>query len=185
MFTTTANRSCAADAYALAVLMLNHPDDIPEVPEMSKHDDDEFEDDEELEDEETFEGDSEDGDEQDDEAEDDSDDETPDDHETEICMIRTRYLRNLLRFYRFCFNRDEFFNVFEDDKDEVPGYAVLASPVFQYPFFDSYRLAAARYATRLEVPSMVGVLLNDMEANDLETHYMKGWSLMKKKAKRI
>ena len=188
MFTTTANRSCAADAYALAVLMLNHPDDIPEVPEMAKHDDDEFEDDEELEDEETFEGDSEDGDEQDDEAEDDSeddsDDETPDDPETEICMIRTRYLRNLLRFYRFCFNRDEFFNVFEDDKDEVPGYAVLASPVFQYPFFDSYRLVAARYATRLEVPSMVGALLNDMEANDLETHYMKGWSLMKKKGEK-
>ena len=188
MFTSTANRSCAADAYALAVLMLNHPDDIPEVPEMAKHDDDEFEDDEELEDEETFEGDSEDGDEQDDEAEDDSDDETedetPDNPETEICMIRTRYLRNLLRFYRFCFNRDEFFNVFEDDKDEVPGYAVLASPVFQYPFFDSYRLAAARYATRLEVPSMVGALLNDMEANDLETHYMKGWSLMKKKGEK-
>ena len=190
MFTTTANRSCAADAYALAVLMLNNPDEIPEVPEMAKDADDEFEDDEELEDEETFEGDSEDGDEQDDDSEDDSEDdsdeedETPDDSETEICMIRTRYLRNLLRFYRFCFNRDEFFNVFEDDKDEVPGYAVLASPVFQYPFFDSYRLAAARYATRLEVPSMVGVLLNDMEANDLETHYMKGWSLMKKKGEK-
>ena len=190
MFTTTANRSCAADAYALAVLMLNNPDEIPEVPEMAKDADDEFEDDEELEDEETFEGDSEDGDEQDDDSEDDSEDEsdeedeTPDDSETEICMIRTRYLRNLLRFYRFCFNRDEFFNVFEDDKDEVPGYAVLASPVFQYPFFDSYRLAAARYATRLEVPSMVGALLNGMEANDLETHYMKGWSLMKKKGEK-
>ena len=190
MFTTTANRSCAADAYALAVLMLNNPDEIPEVPEMAKDADDEFEDDEELEDEETFEGDSEDGDEQDDDSEDESEDEsdeedeTPDDSETEICMIRTRYLRNLLRFYRFCFNRDEFFNVFEDDKDEVPGYAVLASPVFQYPFFDSYRLAAARYATRLEVPSMVGALLNDMEANDLETHYMKGWSLMKKKGEK-
>ena len=190
MFTATANRSCAADAYALAVLMLNNPDEIPEVPEMAKDADDEFEDDEELEDEETFEGDSEDGDEQDDDSEDDSEDEsdeedeTPDDSETEICMIRTRYLRNLLRFYRFYFNRDEFFNVFEDDKDEVPGYAVLASPVFQYPFFDSYRLAAARYATRLEVPSMVGVLLNGMEANDLETHYMKGWAYMKKKGEK-
>ena len=190
MFTTTANRSCAADAYALAVLMLNNPDEIPEVPEMAKDADDEFEDDEELEDEETFEGDSEDGDEQDDDSEDESEDEsdeedeTPDDSETEICMIRTRYLRNLLRFYRFCFNRDEFFNAFEDGKDKVPGYAVLASPVFQYPFFDSYRLAAARYATRLEVPSMVGALLNGMEANDLETHYMKGWSLMKKKGEK-
>ena len=48
MFTSTANRSCAADAYALAVLMLNNPDEIPEVPEMAKDADDEFEDDEEL-----------------------------------------------------------------------------------------------------------------------------------------
>ena len=186
MFTTTANRSCAADAYALAVLMLNNPDEIPEVPEMAKDADDEFEDDEELEDEETFEGDSEDGDEQDDDSEDESDeeDETPDDSETEICMIRTRYLRNLLRFYRFYFNRDDFFNVFEETKDEVPGYAVLAAPVFQHPCFDSYRLAAARYSTRLEVPSMVGALLNGMEANDLETHYMKGWAYMKKKGEK-
>lgn len=190
MFTATANRSCAADAYALAVLMLNNPDEIPEVPEMAKDADDEFEDDEELEDEETFEGDSEDGDEQDDDSEDDSEDEsdeedeTPDDSETEICMIRTRYLRNLLRFYRFYFNRDDFFNVFEETKDEVPGYAVLAAPVFQHPCFDSYRLAAARYSTRLEVPSMVGALLNGMEANDLETHYMKGWAYMKKKGEK-
>ena len=190
MFTATANRSCAADAYALAVLMLNNPDEIPEVPEMAKDADDEFEDDEELEDEETFEGDSEDGDEQDDDSEDDSEDEsdeedeTPDDSETEICMIRTRYLRNLLRFYRFYFNRDDFFNVFEDVEDEVPGYAVLAASVFQHPCFDSYRLAAARYSTRLEVPSMVEALLNGMEANDLETHYMKGWSLMKKKGEK-
>lgn len=183
MFTTTANRSCAADAYALAVLMLNHPDDIPEVPEMAKHDDDEFEDDEEQEDEETFEGDSE-GDSEDESDEEDEEDETPDDPETEICMIRTRYLRNLLRFYRFYFNRDEFFNVFEDDKDELPGYAVLAAPVFRHPCFDSYRLAAARYATRLEVPTMVGALLNDMEANDLETHYMKGWAFMKRKGEK-
>ena len=180
MFTTTADRSCAADAYALAVLMLSDPEDIPEVPEMSKHDDDEFEDDEEQEDEETFEGDSE-GDSED---ESDEEDETPDDPETEIRMIRTRYLRNLLRFYRFYFNREEFFNVFEDDKDEVPGYAVLAAPVFQHPCFDSYRLAAARYATRLEVPTMVGALLNDMVANDLETHYMKGWAFMKKKGEK-
>lgn len=179
MFTTTADRSCAADAYALAVLMLKHPDDIPEVPEMSKHDGDEFEDDEEQEDEETFEGDSE-----DESDEEDEEDETPDDPETEICMIRTRYLRNLLRFYRFYFNRDEFFNVFEDDKDELPGYAVLAAPVFRHPCFDSYRLAAARYATRLEVPNMVGALLNDMKANDLETHYMKGWAFMKKKGEK-
>lgn len=177
MFTTTADRSCAADAYALAVLMLNNPDDIPEVPEMAKNDDDEFEDDEELEDEETFEGDSED-------ESDEEDDETPDDPETEIRMIRTRYLRNLLRFYRFYFNRDEFFNVFEDDKDVVPSYAVLAAPVFRHPCFDSYRLAAARYATRLEVPTMVGALLNDMEANDLETHYMKGWAFMKRKGEK-
>lgn len=183
MFTATADRSCAADAYALAVLMLKHPDDIPEVPEMSKHDDDEFEDDEELEDEETFEGDSE-GDSEDESDEEDEEDETPDDPETEICMIRTRYLRNLLRFYRFYFNRDEFFNVFEDDKDELPGYAVLAAPVFRHPCFDSYRLAAARYATRLEVPTMVGALLNDMKANDLETHYMKGWAFMKKKGEK-
>lgn len=180
MFTTTADRSCPADAYALAVLMLSDPEDIPEVPEMSKHDDDEFEDDEEQEDEETFEGDSE-GDSED---ESDEEDETPDDPETEIRMIRTRYLRNLLRFYRFYFNREEFFNVFEDDKDEVPGYAVLAAPVFQHPCFDSYRLAAARYATRLEVPTMVGALLNDMVANDLETHYMKGWAFMKKKGEK-
>lgn len=180
MFTTTADRSCAADAYALAVLMLSDPEDIPEVPEMSKHDDDEFEDDEEQEDEETFEGDSE-GDSED---ESDEEDETPDDPETEIRMIRTRYLRNLLRFYRFYFNREEFFNVFEDDKDEVPGYAVLAAPVFRHPCFDSYRLAAARYATRLEVPTMVGALLNDMVANDLETHYMKGWAFMKKKGEK-
>ena len=190
MFTTTANRSCAADAYALAVLMLNNPDEIPEVPEMAKDADDEFEDDEELEDEETFEGDSEDGDEQDDDSEDDSEDEsdeedeTPDDSETEICMIRTRYLRNLLRFYRFYFNRDDFFNVFEDVEDEVPGYAVLAASVFQHPCFDSYRLAAARYSTRLEVPSMVEALLNGMEANDLETNYMKGWAYMKKKGEK-
>ena len=190
MFTATANRSCAADAYALAVLMLNNPDEIPEVPEMAKDADDEFEDDEELEDEETFEGDSEDGDEQDDDSEDDSEDEsdeedeTPDDSETEICMIRTRYLRNLLRFYRFYFNRDDFFNVFEDVEDEVPGYAVLAASVFQHPCFDSYRLAAARYSTRLEVPSMVEALLNGMEANDLETHYMKGWAYMKKKGEK-
>ena len=190
MFTTTANRSCAADAYALAVLMLNNPDEIPEVPEMAKDADDEFEDDEELEDEETFEGDSEDGDEQDDDSEDESEDEsdeedeTPDDSETEICMIRTRYLRNLLRFYRFYFNRDDFFNMFEDAKGEVPGYAVLAAPVFQHPCFDSYRLAAARYSTRLEVPSMVGALLNGMEANDLETNYMKGWAYMKKKGEK-
>lgn len=184
MFTTTADRSCAADAYALAVLMLKHPDDIPEVPEMSKHDDDEFEDDEEQEDEETFEGDSEGGDEQDDEQDDEAEDDSEDDPETEIRMIRTRYLRNLLRFYRFYFNRDEFFNVFEDDKDELPGYAVLAAPVFRHPCFDSYRLAAARYATRLEVPTMVGALLNDMEANDLETHYMKGWAFMKRKGEK-
>ena len=182
MFTTTADRSCAADAYALAVLMLKHPDDIPEVPEMSKHDGDEFEDDEEQEDEETFEGDSE--DESDESDEEDEEDETPDDPETEICMIRTRYLRNLLRFYRFYFSREEFFNVFEDDKDELPGYAVLAAPVFRHPCFDSYRLAAARYATRLEVPTMVGALLNDMVANDLETHYMKGWAFMKRKGEK-
>ena len=99
-------------------------------------------------------------------------------------MIRTRYLRNLLRFYRFYFNRDDFFNVFEDVEDEVPGYAVLAAPVFQHPCFDSYRLAAARYSTRLEVPSMVEALLNGMEANDLETHYMKGWAYMKKKGEK-
>lgn len=166
--------SCAADAYALALLTLKSPDD---VPDFASDEEDEYDEEDETE---YGEDEAEYGE---DEAENDGNENgaaeedllSRDEREYKI---RTRYLRNLIRFYKFADMRDEFFNLFDDGEKGTPGYAVLASPMLQDHAFDKYRLAAARFSTRLEVQSVVEALLRNIKANDLETHYMKGWAYL-------
>ena len=128
-FCSTA-RSCPADAYALANLIISHPDEVPENivdcftdPEGNEDDGDSADEEEitaELYDE-------------------------PEDHRAK--RIRINYVRNLIRFFKFFKEKDQIFNIL-DLYDDKPAYAVLASPVFQDEFFDKYRMAIARYSSQ-------------------------------------
>lgn len=161
-FCSTA-RSCPADAYSLANLIVSHPNEIPENI-VGCYDD----------------------------PEDEGDGSEPAD-EDEIVKeffkepeeyrakrIRINYIRNLLRFSKFYKAKDEIFNILDELDDDKPAYAVLASPLFQDEFFDKYRMAIARYSFRREFPDLVEVMLEGVPCDTLEMHFMKGWVCMQK-----
>lgn len=161
-FCSTA-RSCPADAYSLANLIVSHPNEIPENI-VDCYDD----------------------------PEDEGDGSEPAD-EDEIVKeffkepeeyrakrIRINYIRNLLRFSKFYKAKDEIFNILDELDDDKPAYAVLASPLFQDEFFDKYRMAIARYSFRREFPDLVEVILEGVPCDTLEMHFMKGWVCMQK-----
>lgn len=161
-FCSTA-RSCPADAYSLANLIVSHPNEIPENI-VDCYDD----------------------------PEDEGDGSEPAD-EDEIVKeffkepeeyrakrIRINYIRNLLRFSKFYKAKDEIFNILDELDDDKPAYAVLASPLFQDEFFDKYRMAIARYSFRREFPDLVEVMLEGVPCDTLEMHFMKGWVCMQK-----
>lgn len=164
-FCSTA-RSCPADAYALANLIIARPDEVPEnivdcftAPEGNEDDGNSADEEEittELYDE-------------------------PADHRAK--RIRTNYIRNLLRFSKFCIEKDQVFNILNQYGGK-PAYAVLASPVFQDKFFDKYRMAIARYSFRREFPDLVDVLLKGVPCDTLEMHFMQGWLCMQKGGKK-
>ncbi len=161
-FCSTA-RSCPADAYSLANLIVSHPNEIPENI-VDCYDDPE---------------DEEDGSESADEEEIVNEFfKEPGEHRAK--RIRINYIRNLLRFSKFYTAKDEIFNILDELDDDKPAYAVLAGPLFQDEFFDKYRMAIARYSFRREFPDMVDVMLEGVPCDTLEMHFMKGWVCMQK-----
>lgn len=161
-FCSTA-RSCPADAYSLANLIVSHPNEIPENI-VDCYDDPE---------------DEEDGSESADEEEIVKEFfKEPGEHRAK--RIRINYIRNLLRFSKFYTEKDEIFNILDELDDDKPAYAVLAGPLFQDEFFDKYRMAIARYSFRREFPDMVEVMLEGVPCDTLEMHFMKGWVCMQK-----
>ena len=161
-FCSTA-RSCPADAYSLANLIVSHPNEIPENI-VDCYDDPE---------------DEEDGSESADEEEIVNEFfKEPGEHRAK--RIRINYIRNLLRFSKFYTAKDEVFNILDELDDDKPAYAVLAGPLFQDEFFDKYRMAIARYSFRREFPDMVDVMLEGVPCDTLEMHFMKGWVCMQK-----
>lgn len=161
-FCSTA-RSCPADAYSLANLIVSHPNEIPENI-VDCYDDPE---------------DEEDGSKPADEEEIvDEFFKEPEEHRAK--RIRINYIRNLLRFSKFYKEKDELFTILDELDDDKPAYAVLAGPLFQDEFFDKYRMAIARYSFRREFPDMVDVMLEGVPCDTLEMHFMKGWVCMQK-----
>lgn len=161
-FCSTA-RSCPADAYSLANLIVSHPNEIPENI-VDCYDDPEDEGD---------------GSEPADEEEIVNEFfKEPGEHRAK--RIRINYIRNLLRFSKFYTAKDEVFNILDELDDDKPAYAVLAGPLFQDEFFDKYRMAIARYSFRREFPDLVEVMLEDVPCDTLEMHFMKGWVCMQK-----
>lgn len=161
-FCSTA-RSCPADAYSLANLIVSHPNEIPENI-VDCYDDPE---------------DEEDGSKPADEEEIvDEFFKEPEEHRAK--RIRINYIRNLLRFSKFYTAKDEIFNILDELDDDKPAYAVLAGPLFQDKFFDKYRMAIARYSFRREFPDLVEVMLEGVPCDTLEMHFMKGWVCMQK-----
>lgn len=161
-FCSTA-RSCPADAYSLANLIVSHPNEIPENI-VDCYDDPEDEGD---------------GSEPADEEEIVNEFfKEPGEHRAK--RIRINYIRNLLRFSKFYTAKDEIFNILDELDDDKPAYAVLACPLFQDEFFDKYRMAIARYSFRREFPDLVEVMLEGVPCDTLEMHFMKGWVCMQK-----
>lgn len=161
-FCSTA-RSCPADAYSLANLIVSHSNEIPENI-VDCYDDPE---------------DEEDGSESADEEEIVKEFfNEPEEHRAK--RIRINYIRNLMRFSKFYTAKDEIFNIFDELDDDKPAYAVLAGPLFQDEFFDKYRMAIARYSFRREFPDLVEVMLEGVPCDTLEMHFMKGWVYMQK-----
>lgn len=161
-FCSTA-RSCPADAYSLANLIVSHPNEIPENI-VDCYDDPEDEGD---------------GSEPADEEEIVNEFfKEPGEHRAK--RIRINYIRNLLRFSKFYTAKDEIFNILDELDDDKPAYAVLAGPLFQDKFFDKYRMAIARYSFRREFPDLVEVMLEGVPCDTLEMHFMKGWVCMQK-----
>lgn len=161
-FCSTA-RSCPADAYSLANLIVSHPNEIPENI-VDCYDDPE---------------DEEDGSETADEEEIVNEFfKEPEEHRAK--RIRINYIRNLLRFSKFYKEKDELFTILDELDDDKPAYAVLAGPLFQDEFFDKYRMAIARYSFRREFPDMVDVMLEGVPCDTLEMHFMQGWVCMQK-----
>ena len=161
-FCSTA-RSCPADAYSLANLIVSHPNEIPENI-VDCYDDPEDEGD---------------GSEPADEEEIVNEFfKEPGEHRAK--RIRINYIRNLLRFSKFYTAKDEIFNILDELDDDKPAYAVLAGPLFQDEFFDKYRMAIARYSFRREFPDMVDVMLEGVPCDTLEMHFMQGWVCMQK-----
>lgn len=161
-FCSTA-RSCPADAYSLANLIVSHPNEIPENI-VDCYDDPE---------------DEEDGSVSADEEEIVKDFfNEPEEHRAK--RIRINYIRNLMRFSKFYTAKDEIFNILDELDDDKPAYAVLAGPLFQDEFFDKYRMAIARYSFRREFPDLVEVMLEGVPCDTLEMHFMKGWVGMQK-----
>lgn len=161
-FCSTA-RSCPADAYSLANLIVSHPNEIPENI-VDCYDDPE---------------DEEDGSVSADEEEIVKDFfNEPEEHRAK--RIRINYIRNLLRFSKFYKEKDELFTILDELDDDKPAYAVLAGPLFQDEFFDKYRMAIARYSFRREFPDLVEVMLEGVPCDTLEMHFMKGWVCMQK-----
>ena len=161
-FCSTA-RSCPADAYSLANLIVSHPNEIPENI-VDCYDDPEDEGD---------------GSEPADEEEIVNEFfKEPGEHRAK--RIRINYIRNLLRFSKFYTAKDEIFNILDELDDDKPAYAVLAGPLFQDEFFDKYHMAIARYSFRREFPDLVEVMLEGVPCDTLEMHFMKGWVCMQK-----
>lgn len=161
-FCSTA-RSCPADAYSLANLIVSHPNEIPENI-VDCYDDPEDEGD---------------GSEPADEEEIVNEFfKEPGEHRAK--RIRINYIRNLLRFSKFYKEKDELFTILDELDDDKPVYAVLAGPLFQDEFFDKYRMAIARYSFRREFPDLVEVMLEGVPCDTLEMHFMKGWVCMQK-----
>ena len=161
-FCSTA-RSCPADAYSLANLIVSHPNEIPENI-VDCYDDPEDEGD---------------GSETADEEEIVTEFfKEPEEHRAK--RIRINYIRNLLRFSKFYKEKDELFTILDELDDDKPAYAVLAGPLFQDEFFDKYRMAIARYSFRREFPDLVEVMLEGVPCDTLEMHFMKGWVCMQK-----
>ena len=161
-FCSTA-RSCPADAYSLANLIISHPNEIPENI-VDCYDDPEDEGD---------------GSEPADEEEIVNEFfKEPGEHRAK--RIRINYIRNLLRFSKFYKGKDELFTILDELDDDKPAYAVLAGPLFQDEFFDKYRMAIARYSFRREFPDMVEVMLEGVPCDTLEMHFMKRWVCMQK-----
>ena len=161
-FCSTA-RSCPADAYSLANLIISHPNEIPENI-VDCYDDPEDEGD---------------GSEPADEEEIVNEFfKEPGEHRAK--RIRINYIRNLLRFSKFYKEKDELFTILDELDDDKPAYAVLAGPLFQDEFFDKYRMTIARYSFRREFPDMVEVMLEGVPCDTLEMHFMKGWVCMQK-----
>lgn len=161
-FCSTA-RSCPADAYSLANLIVSHSNEIPENIVDCYGDPEDEEDGSESADEEEivkefF--------------------NEPEEHRAK--RIRINYIRNLMRFSKFYTAKDEIFNIFDELDDDKPAYAVLAGPLFQDEFFDKYRMAIARYSFRREFPDLVEVMLEGVPCDTLEMHFMKGWVCMQK-----
>lgn len=161
-FCSTA-RSCPADAYSLANLIISHPNEIPENI-VDCYDDPEDE------------GDG---------SESADEEEIVNEFFKELGeyrakRIRINYIRNLLRFSKFYTAKDEIFNILDELDDDKPAYAVLAGPLFQDEFFDKYRMAIARYSFRREFPDLVEVMLEGVPCDTLEMHFMKGWVCMQK-----
>lgn len=161
-FCSTA-RSCPADAYSLANLIISHPNEIPENI-VDCYDDPEDEGD---------------GSEPADEEEIVNEFfKEPGEHRAK--RIRINYIRNLLRFSKFYKEKDELFTILDELDDDKPAYAVLAGPLFQDEFFDKYRMAIARYSFRREFPDLFEVMLEGVPCDTLEMHFMKGWVCMQK-----
>lgn len=161
-FCSTA-RSCPADAYSLANLIVSHSNEIPENI-VDCYDDPE---------------DEEDGSESADEEEIVKEFfNEPEEHHAK--RIRINYIRNLMRFSKFYTAKDEIFNILDELDDDKPAYAVLAGPLFQDEFFDKYRMAIARYSFRREFPDLVEVMLEGVPCDTLEMYFMKGWVCMQK-----
>lgn len=161
-FCSTA-RSCPADAYSLANLIVSHPNEIPENIVDCNDDPEDEEDGSESADEEEivkefF--------------------NEPEEHRAK--RIRINYIRNLMRFSKFYTAKDEIFNILDELDDDKPAYAVLAGPLFQDEFFDKYRMAIARYSFRREFPDLVEVMLEGVPCDTLEMHFMEGWVCMQK-----
>ena len=161
-FCSTA-RSCPADAYSLANLIISHPNEIPEnIVDCYDDPEDEGDGSEPADEEEIV----------------DEFFKEPGEHRAK--RIRINYIRNLLRFSKFYKEKDELFTILDELDDDKPAYAVLAGPLFQDEFFDKYRMAIARYSFRREFPDMVEVMLEGVPCDTLEMHYMKGWVCMQK-----
>lgn len=161
-FCSTA-RSCPADAYSLANLIVSHPNEIPEnIVDCYDDPEDEGDGSETADEEEIV----------------DEFFKEPGEHRAK--RIRINYIRNLLRFSKFYKEKDELFTILDELDDDKPAYAVLAGPLFQDEFFDKYRMAIARYSFRREFPDMVDVMLEGVPCDTLEMHFMKGWVCMQK-----
>lgn len=161
-FCSTA-RSCPADAYSLANLIVSHPNEIPEnIVDCYDDPEDEGDDSKPADEEEIV----------------DEFFKEPEEHRAK--RIRINYIRNLLRFSKFYKEKDELFTILDELDDDKPAYAVLAGPLFQDEFFDKYRMAIARYSFRREFPDMVDVMLEGVPCDTLEMHFMQGWVCMQK-----